>query len=167
VAPHARLQCCSFLNNRPSCASRLSPHPLMHARRVHDIDGISARQLQDMGFSSAQELLQVRDARAAERQRLQDILDCPDVSGLEKQHARCAHIHKHGRLLRQCPGCWLLPGNCVCAKLPRAQPATKVIISVHPDEWFRGGLGAAVGVACMRVCIVQLTGWVFEGCWGG
>lgn len=36
------------------------------------------------------------------------------------------------------PQCFMLPGNCVCKRLRRFKPQTKVVINLHPDEWGKG-----------------------------
>lgn len=103
-----------------------------------DPSGVTSHQLQELGVSSVQELQAVKDARVAARKALCEYLARPDASGPDKQRARCAFIHKNMRLPYQCRGCWLLPGNCVCNKLRKAKPSTKVVIHVHHDEWGRG-----------------------------
>jgi hypothetical protein len=106
--------------------------------RRWDGSGVTSNQLQELGVSSIQELAAKKEARVAARKALSEYLARPDLSGQEKQHARCAYIHKYGRLPYQCSGCWLLPGHCVCGQLRKAQPATKVVIHLHQDEWGRG-----------------------------
>lgn len=116
-----------------------------------DPSGISPQALLNLGVSSVAELTAIREARIAARQELAEYMARPDVSGPEKQVARCAYIHKQGRLACQCPTCWLLPGNCVCGKLKRAEPATRVIIHLHQDEWGRGS-----NTGCL--CAASLSG---------
>lgn len=109
-----------------------------------DPSGVSPKQLQELGLSSVQELKAGRDARTAARLALANYLARPEVSGPDKQRARCAYIHEFGRLPYQCRGCWLLPGNCVCGRLRVAAPATKVVIHLHQDEWGRGEGGGGL-----------------------
>lgn len=99
---------------------------------------MSPKQLQELGVASVQELQAVREQRLMARRALSEFLARPDVSGPDKQRARCAFTHEHMRLPYQCRTCWLLPGNCVCGKLRKASPRTKVVIHLHADEWGRG-----------------------------
>jgi hypothetical protein len=109
-----------------------------------DPTGMSPKQLQELGVASVQELQAVREQRLAARRALTALLTSPDVSGPDKQRARCAFTHEHLRLPYQCRTCWLLPGNCVCGKLRKASPRTKVVIHLHVDEWGRGEPAASL-----------------------
>lgn len=111
-----------------------------------DPTGMSPKQLQELGVASVQELQAVREQRLMARRVLSEFLARPDVSGPDKQRARCAFTHEHLRLPYQCRTCWLLPGNCVCGKLLKASPRTKVVIHLHADEWGRGEAASLQGL---------------------
>lgn len=132
-----------------------------------DPSTISPFQLRELGCSSVAELAALRDARINARCALSEFLERTDVSGPDKQRARCAFTHRYGRLPYQCERCWLLPGYCVCSKLrkveqpqqqqqqnkqqPGSSSRTKVVIHLHLDEW---GRGEALN------CVVFPVGWL-------
>lgn len=119
---------------------------------------MSPKQLQELGVASVQELQAVREQRLAARRALTSLLTSPDVSGPDKQRARCAFTHEHLRLPYQCRTCWLLPGNCVCGKLRKASPRTKVVIHLHVDEWGRGSNTGCLCAESLSGCELLLRG---------
>jgi len=50
-------------------------------------------------------------------------------------HVKCEYNLKYGRTMFNCPNCWLLPGLCICERVQRCQPRTKVVVHVHHKEW--------------------------------
>lgn len=143
---------------QPACSQFTLANPF-HAQCIYcrwDGSGVTSNQLQELGVSSIQELAAKKEARVAARKALSDYLARPDLSGQEKQHARCAYIHKYGRLPYQCSGCWLLPGHCVCGQLRKAQPATKVVIHLHQDEWGRGEASSSRRFTCQLLLVIIL-----------
>lgn len=135
-----------------AAATAHTPTPRLLPVSLHlcswDPTGMSPKQLQELGVDSVQELQAVREQRLMARRALSEFIARPDVSGPDKQRARCAFTHEHMRLPYQCRTCWLLPGNCVCGKLRKASPHTKVVIHLHADEW---GRGEAVGLVRARL----------------
>lgn len=48
-----------------------------------------------------------------------------------------------GKTLHTCPRCWLLQGVCICDRLPRLKPSTRVVMHMHHNEWCGRPLGAS------------------------
>eukprot|EP00200_Dunaliella_tertiolecta_P003510 CAMPEP_0202342874 /NCGR_PEP_ID=MMETSP1126-20121109/3250_1 /ASSEMBLY_ACC=CAM_ASM_000457 /TAXON_ID=3047 /ORGANISM="Dunaliella tertiolecta, Strain CCMP1320" /LENGTH=355 /DNA_ID=CAMNT_0048933889 /DNA_START=76 /DNA_END=1143 /DNA_ORIENTATION=- len=93
------------------------------------------RLLQLFKVSSEAQLRDKADARVKAKEDVLRAVHDPNVPGVEKQRLRCDYVHSYGRALFSCPGCWLLPGLCVCGLLHRIEHQTKVIVSCHPAEW--------------------------------
>ncbi|KAF6251607.1 DTW domain-containing protein [Scenedesmus sp. NREL 46B-D3] len=110
-----------------------------------DHSGLSGLQLAERGISSVAEYIANRKERLRQKDELLAYLAQPDVSGTDKGHARCAYLLHNGKLPFQCRHCFLLPGNCVCGRVRKFAPRTKVVISMHPDEW---GKGSNTGCLC-------------------
>lgn len=95
-------------------------------------------QLRVMGFTSLAELHEAWRQRSASIQALQAAMARPDLSGPEKHAWRCAWKVEHYKSPYTCRSCCLLPGYCVCRQLIKGAPRTRVVVSVHHDEWGRG-----------------------------
>jgi len=73
--------------------------------------------------------------REAERDIVNRHMQDPSVPGVDKMHRRCQYILKYGRNLFTCPGCWLLPGLCVCGFMAKVDAKTQLVVHVHQTEW--------------------------------
>eukprot|EP00195_Chlamydomonas_chlamydogama_P001132 CAMPEP_0202920514 /NCGR_PEP_ID=MMETSP1392-20130828/76892_1 /ASSEMBLY_ACC=CAM_ASM_000868 /TAXON_ID=225041 /ORGANISM="Chlamydomonas chlamydogama, Strain SAG 11-48b" /LENGTH=278 /DNA_ID=CAMNT_0049614011 /DNA_START=278 /DNA_END=1114 /DNA_ORIENTATION=+ len=75
------------------------------------------------------------DQRAAEREEIARVLADRSIDGEEKMHQYCQYLMKYSKSLFTCPNCWLLPGLCICERVQRCEPRTKVVVHVHHKEW--------------------------------
>lgn len=57
------------------------------------------------------------------------------VPSNERLHVLCQHVMDCGRGLFLCPGCWLLPMNCVCGNYRVVKSRIKVVVHIHHNEW--------------------------------
>eukprot|EP00238_Polyblepharides_amylifera_P015028 CAMPEP_0196581512 /NCGR_PEP_ID=MMETSP1081-20130531/34009_1 /TAXON_ID=36882 /ORGANISM="Pyramimonas amylifera, Strain CCMP720" /LENGTH=292 /DNA_ID=CAMNT_0041901767 /DNA_START=176 /DNA_END=1054 /DNA_ORIENTATION=- len=65
------------------------------------------------------------------------VLD-PNVPPEEKHHLQAVMRMEAGRGIMLCPSCFLLPGNCCCAKWTNVTPKHNVCIYMHHSEWGKG-----------------------------
>lgn len=105
-----------------------------------------------------QEYLRKRAEREKHRLRLNKLLRSPELSGPEKHHAQCEYVLKYGKILCSCPECWLLPGLCICHRLNRFKPKSRVVVHIHHDEWGRGSNSGTLLPVCLEGAIKLVKG---------
>lgn len=123
-----------------------------------DHSGLSGLQLSERGISSVEEYIANCKERLRQKDELLAYLARPDVSGEDKGYARCAYLLRNGKLPFQCRQCFLLPGNCVCGRVAKFTPCTKLVVSMHPDEWGKGSNTGCLAAASLAGAAMLMRG---------
>jgi hypothetical protein len=107
-------------------AHRRPVSSLRETRFADSAAQLSEVQLQRLGISEAAYRARAADTEVA-RVAYEAALASGKLSDEQKHDLAANFAAQHGKAAFKCPGCWLLPGCCVCARLRHASPAPHAV----------------------------------------
>lgn len=114
------------------------PNTLRETRFADPQQKLSPMQISRLGISES-EFRERAAATEAARAVYEAALYSPETSTAERHNLAAQFATTHGKAAFKCPGCWLLPGCCVCAKLTRGSTAPHQLgLYLHHKEHGRG-----------------------------
>ena len=125
VAPCSRTE-------RQVCSEQASPSFSTHLQQPGSRSQARSAFARGVSTDTLQTRLRTREKRTDE---LRKMFSPGGVPSNERLHVLCQHVMDCGRGLFLCPGCWLLPANCVCGRYRVVRSRTKVVVHIHHNEW--------------------------------